>query len=105
MGKAPAYGQVEYWEKRYTEDGKHTSFDWYFKYESVRMSIANFIGEKKDKALVLGCGSSDWGANVAQDGFKYVWCIDFSPSVIRYMKHNNHHIPNLKCTSSVCGYH
>ena len=51
------YGEEEYWESRYREEGKFQTFDWYQRYPALANIFDKYIPKRK-KILMVGCGNS-----------------------------------------------
>lgn len=75
------YADPEYWERRYAE--KKDADEWLQTYTGVRQVLAP-LG--KGDVLVLGCGNSLLGEEMALDGYRSVRNIDLSQTVIGQMR-------------------
>jgi SAM-dependent methyltransferase len=77
--KNSEYGTFAYWEARYANTTD--SFDWF---KPVPLSILTF--PKSSKIIHLGCGNSELGHFLYQNGWTNICNVDYSPSVISLMK-------------------
>ena len=76
---AAQYGKSEYWEDRYKKDRE--PFEWYQKYEGLKDIITQYV--KRDaKVLIIGCGNSELGEHMIDDGYASITCIDTSEQVV-----------------------
>ncbi|KAF8310068.1 S-adenosyl-L-methionine-dependent methyltransferase [Clavulina sp. PMI_390] len=80
------YGNVEYWNDRYREEGDSASFDWFKEYHQISDIINEIIPNKNSRILMLGCGNSTLSADMYADGFDSIVNIDYSSVVIDSMK-------------------
>jgi SAM-dependent methyltransferase len=78
-----AYGDAEYWEKRYAKSD--TDFDWFFGWETLSTKIADFY-RPTDRVLLLGCGNSRMPRDMLDIGFPLIASIDLSPTVIAQLQ-------------------
>ena len=90
---ASIYGSKAYWDKRYGEGctiGGTTakgevSNEWYVGYDAVKDLLLRYT--KRDQSVVLlGCGTSTLGEDMAVDGFARVAAVDYSEPCIEAMK-------------------
>jgi len=49
------YSRLAYWNERYQEEEE---YDWLGTYDAVKSLISEFVSERKNKILMLGCGNS-----------------------------------------------
>ncbi|XP_078445195.1 S-adenosyl-L-methionine-dependent methyltransferases superfamily protein isoform X2 [Wolffia australiana] len=88
-----AYGEASYWDNRYKEDPK--PFDWYQKYPALGPLFDLYI--RRDRRLLLvGCGNSALGEEMAADGYKDIVNVDISSVVIEAMKEKYSDCPEMK---------
>merc|ERR1712070_79338 len=85
------YGQLSYWEDRYTNDKE--VFDWYQRYEGIKDIIAAYVSYEA-KVLMVGCGNSRLSEEMYEDNIKDITNIDISDVVIKDM--------TRKCTAMDC---
>merc|ERR1712166_1166567 len=88
MGQDPAvvmaqYGQVTYWDERYTNDKE--VFDWYQRYDGIKSLITRFV-EPESRVLMVGCGNSRLSEEMYEDNIKDITNIDISDTCIVDMK-------------------
>jgi hypothetical protein len=76
------YGKKEYWDDRFA---KEEDYDWLVGYEDVRDLIAPYMTESA-KVLLVGCGNSNFSAELYDAGFHNLTNIDYSDVVIDAMK-------------------
>ncbi|EWM30273.1 methyltransferase-like protein 13 isoform 1 [Nannochloropsis gaditana] len=80
-----------YWDAFFRER-KQRAFEWYGTYNDLRPFVAKTVegwraGRKRERALVIGCGNSDFSADLYQEGgFQRIVNVDFSASVIEEMR-------------------
>ena len=81
----PAYGDPEFWEERYGAD-PDASFDWYQPYDTLRPFLMPYLSVRPNfEVLVAGCGNSPLPAQLSDDGFENISCVDVSQTVIDQM--------------------
>lgn len=87
------YGSKAYWDDRYkdgctiggsSEKGK-VSNEWYVGYDAMREDLLRYAG-RNQAVLLLGCGTSTLGEDMARDGFSRVAAVDYSESCISTMR-------------------
>ncbi|KAH8074146.1 methyltransferase [Aureococcus anophagefferens] len=78
-GSSVQYGKTQYWDERYTEDP--AQFDWYLRWAGLAVVVQKHVRKNVD-TIVLGCGNSRMGADMIDDGYKYV---DISLVVVKQM--------------------
>jgi SAM-dependent methyltransferase len=76
------YGKKEYWDDRFA---KEKDYDWLVGYEDVQDLIAPYMTESA-KVLLVGCGNSNFSAELYDAGFHNLTNIDYSEVVIDTMK-------------------
>lgn len=79
----PPYGELEYWEKRYTEDPE--IFEWYQDPEAL-MPLVKELFNPEGAVLVIGTGTSELAPMIQQNGFENVTAIDFAKQPIKIMR-------------------
>lgn len=55
-GRALSYGEAEYWDARYVEEGG-APYDWYQRYAALRPFVRRFA-PPESRVLMIGCGSA-----------------------------------------------
>jgi 2-polyprenyl-3-methyl-5-hydroxy-6-metoxy-1,4-benzoquinol methylase len=85
----PNYGDPKYWEDRYkNQTGK--TFDWLEDYDTLKSIILELnIEKEKSKVLNIGCGNAEMSEDMYRDGFKNIYNIDISETVIEQMRERN----------------
>jgi hypothetical protein len=86
---AGLYGSHEYWEERYARrplerEGKALFEEWYAPYSAMREVLLPLL-KPTDRILHVGCGQSQLGSSLYNDGFCNVLNMDISPAVIAQM--------------------
>jgi len=89
------YGKTEYWDERYTKDPE--VFEWYQTYQGIRHVLQPWIHEKSN-VLIVGCGNSSMGEDLAKAGVHKVTSIDTSRVVVQQMSAKHREITNLAYT-------
>lgn len=77
----PDYGSTSYWDERYSlhED----SYDWYQDFSSLEEYIVPHLKRTADfEILIPGCGNSNLGASIYDQGYVNITNIDSSQVVI-----------------------
>jgi ubiquinone/menaquinone biosynthesis C-methylase UbiE len=81
----PAYGDPAFWEERYGAE-PDASFDWYQPYDTLRPFLMPYLSVRPDfEVLVAGCGNSALPAQLSDDGFENISCVDVSQAVVDQM--------------------
>lgn len=99
------YSQKEYWNQRYqwTSDDEvvDDTFDWYVPYGirvgedatfapniGIRNEILAILPKMRSgaKLVIVGCGTSQMGEQLWDDGFRDILCVDFSEVCIKRME-------------------
>lgn len=85
----PNYGDPIYWEERYkNQTGK--TFDWLEDYETLKSIMDDFkLCKESSIILNLGCGNAIMPEEMHKDGYKKIYNIDISETVIDQMKIRN----------------
>jgi hypothetical protein len=83
------YGSEGYWNERYTKhfevDGD-AAFDWYQDYRSLRPHLIPHCNTDPDfEILIPGCGNSEIGAHLYDEGFLNITNIDISSVAVSFM--------------------
>ncbi|KAG2647251.1 hypothetical protein PVAP13_2KG581600 [Panicum virgatum] len=55
-GRSLSYGEAEYWDARYVEEGG-APYDWYQRYDALRPFVLRFA-PPASRLLMIGCGSA-----------------------------------------------
>lgn len=78
----------EYWEERFAEEEE---YEWLAKWSSVSQHLQQILPSKDShpKILVVGCGNSEFSADLYDAGWTDVTSIDFSDVVIQNMQERN----------------
>ena len=82
------YGYQDYWESRYTSQRGQT-FDWLQDYSSIKEGFSDLFQNKKVRILNIGCGNSELGEKLFEDGFYHTYNIDYCKNVIDFMQERN----------------
>ena len=89
------YGSKDYWETRFedgctvgasTEKGE-TNNEWYAGYDELEPILQRFTA-RNHRVLILGCGTSTLGEELAVRGFSRVEAVDYSENAILRMRVN-----------------
>ena len=83
------FGDPNYWDKRYQEEGQEGSFDWLLSYASLKPNLQQFLTNKDMKILVVGCGNAPFSADMYDDGYENIVNNDISQVVIDIMAERN----------------
>jgi SAM-dependent methyltransferase len=82
----PPYGNVEYWESRYTDDP--AVFEWYQDPDALLPTIKKYV-DGEGRLIVIGTGNSDLAPFLNQNGFESVTAIDFAkPCIVKSRRRN-----------------
>lgn len=79
------YKEHSYWEERFAEEEE---FEWLINFDQCRNQLIPHL-KYSDKILVVGCGNSNFSADLYDAGFHNIINIDFSGVVIAKMKEIN----------------
>jgi predicted TPR repeat methyltransferase len=61
--------------------------EWYVTYPQIEQIIKSRLFEGEDtEIMVVGCGTSELGAQLYKDGYHYITNVDFSKNVIDHMR-------------------
>lgn len=93
------YGKQEYWDDRFAQE---SSYEWLATFKDVAPQFTPFL-KSSDKILVVGCGNSNFSADLYDAGFTNVVNIDFSSIVIENMRETNQDRPNMEWKVSTFG--
>eukprot|EP00918_Siedleckia_nematoides_P098784 GHVU01216113.1.p1 GENE.GHVU01216113.1~~GHVU01216113.1.p1 ORF type:complete len:204 (+),score=33.51 GHVU01216113.1:96-707(+) len=74
------YGSADYWNERYARDPE--PFEWYQSWTQIRKHLTDKI-DKKDRILIIGCGTSEMSMQMHADGFVRQTNIDFSSVAVK----------------------
>jgi hypothetical protein len=91
-GSNQEYGESEYWDDRFAQE---PSYEWLLTFKEVAMQMSPFL-KSSDKILVVGCGNSNFSADLYDAGFTNVVNIDFSSVVIENMREKNQDRPDME---------
>lgn len=85
------YGDLDFWEARYA-NSQGMSFDWLEDPESLKHIFDDYVTQQS-KILNVGCGNSELAQFLLKNySPKTVINIDFSKTVIEFMKEKNSHM-------------
>jgi hypothetical protein len=94
-GRSLSYGEAEYWDARYVEEGG-APYDWYQRYDALRPFVRRFA-PPASRLLMIGCGSALMSEDMVTDGYVEIVNIDISSVVIEMMRKKYFNIPQLQC--------
>jgi len=84
------YAEKDYWEYRFSSraegGGGDDDFEWLAKWEHVSAILEAVIPSKSARVLLVGCGSSSLGADMARAGYTGVVQTDYSAACIASMR-------------------
>ena len=91
---ASIYGSKAYWDARYAtgcviganSTRGEVSNEWYVGYDAIAALLSSVGVEKTSSILLLGCGTSTLGEDLADDGFVAVTAVDYSENCIDVMR-------------------
>ena len=83
------FGDPKYWDHRYAQENDEEVFDWLESYQSLKLSLGEFLTDKSMKILVAGCGNAKFSEDLYDDGFTNVVNNDISDIVIQKMAKRN----------------
>ncbi|PUZ73254.1 hypothetical protein GQ55_2G459500 [Panicum hallii var. hallii] len=93
-GRSLSYGEAEYWDARYVEEGG-APYDWYQRYDALRPFVRRFA-PPASRLLMIGCGSALMSEDMVTDGYVEIVNIDISSVVIEMMRKKYFNIPQLQ---------
>lgn len=76
------YGRQSYWDERFAEE---EAFDWLVGYDDVEYLISPLLSPDS-RILLVGCGNSNFSAEIYDAGYHNLTNIDYSEVVIDAMK-------------------
>jgi SAM-dependent methyltransferase len=91
-GSNKEYGESEYWDDRFD---KEPSYEWLLTFKEVASQMTPLL-KSSDKILIVGCGNSNFSADLYDAGFTNVVNIDFSTIVIDNMREKNQDRPGME---------
>jgi 2-polyprenyl-3-methyl-5-hydroxy-6-metoxy-1,4-benzoquinol methylase len=74
-----------YWDTRFKEE---ESYEWLLSFKQIASYLTPIL-KLTDKVLLVGCGNSDFSADLYDAGFVNLVNIDFSGVVIENMRRKN----------------
>jgi ubiquinone/menaquinone biosynthesis C-methylase UbiE len=80
-----SFGSNNFWEQWYKNRSANSSVEWYLSYSELSDILAQHISTE-DRILMIGCGNSLLSEQMYDAGYKHIVNIDFSKTVIDYMK-------------------
>ena len=89
------YESIEYWEKRYANDGAEETFEWYLPYSHGIRELLAQVAKHDERILVIGCGNSTMSEEMYDDGFKNLVSTDVVPRILRRMRQRSRHREGL----------
>eukprot|EP00898_Chlorokybus_atmophyticus_P008586 jgi/Chlat1/8729/Chrsp9S00721 len=97
----PEYGDKGFWNQRYYGSGDQL-FDWYNSYDALRPLFDQYA--KKDGAILqVGCGNSQLGEQMYDDGYQNITNIDYSEPVVQLMSRRSQTTrPDIKYMTMDC---
>lgn len=93
-GRSLGYGEAEYWDARYVEEGG-APYDWYQRYDALRPFVRCFA-PPASRILMVGCGSALMSEDMVTDGYVEIVNIDISSVVIEMMRKKYFDVPQLQ---------
>ncbi|TVU37467.1 hypothetical protein EJB05_10783 [Eragrostis curvula] len=93
-GRSLSYGEAEYWDARYVEEGG-APYDWYQRYDALRPFVRRFA-PPASRLLMIGCGSALMSEDMVNDGYVEIVNIDISSVVIEMMRKRYFNVPQLQ---------
>lgn len=88
LPSAPAeFSGREYWDRFFIERGSE-AFEWYGKFGDVRGQLEKLV-KREEGVLIIGCGNSDFSAELYDCGYHSIRNLDFSELVINEMRAKN----------------
>ncbi|CAM9468794.1 unnamed protein product, partial [Laminaria digitata] len=72
----------EYWDTFFQQ--RTDAFEWYGEYQDLRKLVCRTL-RRTDRILIVGCGNSNFSAELYDDGFEEVENVDFSQPVVAEM--------------------
>ncbi|CAM9263609.1 unnamed protein product [Scytosiphon promiscuus] len=72
----------DYWDTFFQQ--RTDAFEWYGEYDDLRKLVHQTL-RRADRILVIGCGNSNFSAELYDDGFESVENVDFSEPVVAEM--------------------
>ena len=72
--------------------------EWYLDYADLEQIIKKRLyDDKQSEIMILGCGVSDFGARLYEEGYLYITNIDFSQTVVEYMREKHQNYEEMDC--------
>ena len=62
------YARRDYWDDRYQDEEE---YDWLGDYHAIKRLISDFVPDRQDKILMLGCGNSSLSRQVIKRRERY----------------------------------
>ena len=74
------------------------SDEWYLSYEQLESVIKKRMYEDKEtEIMILGCGLSNIGAKLYEEGYLFITNVNFSSVVIDYMRNKHQMYEEMDC--------
>lgn len=94
-------GDSSYWEVRYINEFKKMTkfdlFDWYVPFKQVLPILESVVDMRKShKVLIVGVGRSDIIDCLYEKGFRELYAIDISPTLIHRMQTKYEHLAGVE---------
>ena len=72
--------------------------EWYLSYAQLEQIIkSRLYDDKENEIMILGCGLSNIGAALYEEGYPYITNVDFSNVVVEYMRKKHEHYEDMDC--------
>ena len=82
----------EYWEKRFESENE---YEWLVDFNGIKTYILPLIQSKEARILIIGCGNSNFSADLYDAGYENITNIDFSNICILNMREKNANRPKM----------
>lgn len=77
------YKEQDYWDDRFESEDE---YDWLASFQVIWPYLKNYLKNKDDRILIVGCGNSKFSEQLYDQGYENIYNIDFSANVISRMK-------------------
>ena len=82
------FSKESYWDNFFKQRGSK-SFEWYGVFQDFSYLIRQYVPNKNDSFLVIGCGNSEFSSFLYDDKYNNITNIDYVPDVVAQMKQKN----------------